>query len=105
MVGWGEGWPSELECEARHLSCTPGESTNGGIKKNRELNGLIPTADLAAVRGTAHDKRGGGRLPLQCCASCSTSGILRRSLSTCSHSLEKGREWDTHLQHRDQSAS
>lgn len=36
VVGWGEGWPSELECEARHLSHAPGESTNGGIKKKKK---------------------------------------------------------------------
>lgn len=62
-MGWGEGWPSELECEARHLSHAPGESTNGGIKKKKkdhELHGLIPTADLAAVCGTVHDEWGGG---------------------------------------------
>lgn len=76
VVGWGEGWPSELECEARHLSHAPGESTNGGIKKkkkNHELHGLIPTADLAAVCGTVYTMSGvGGRLPppLQCCARC-----------------------------------
>lgn len=60
VVGWGEGWPSELECEARHLSRAPGESTNGGIKKNHELHVLIPTADLAAVCGTVCGERGGG---------------------------------------------
>lgn len=61
VVGWGEGWPSELECEARHLSHSPGESTNGGLKKKKNgLNELIPTADLAAVRGTAHDEGEGG---------------------------------------------
>lgn len=42
-------------------------------KKNHELHGLIPTADLAAVCGTVYTMSGvGGRLPppLQCCASC-----------------------------------
>lgn len=110
VVGWGEGWPSELECEARHLSHSPGESTNGGLKKNMDLTSSSPqqTWQLCAALHTTRGRGGRERHflpPLQCFVSCSTTSILRRSLSTCTHSLEKGREWDTHLQRRDHSAS
>lgn len=54
VMGWGEEWPSKLECEAKHPSHAPGESTNGGKgERKKKLMRLSPqqTNQLCALYG------------------------------------------------------